>query len=103
QYAYEFLGQKILLVDNLVELKQLGLIETRPLDDLDHLGDYSAGQVAGCSQFQPTRFNCPLEQNPGSAGDRRSRKIGLGKDGFKPDRLIVCRGFAMQGVEALQI
>ena len=31
QYADEMHGQKIRLVDNLVELKQLGLIETRPL------------------------------------------------------------------------
>ena len=47
-------GEEIQLVDHLVECEQLVLIETWPVDDLNHLRDHSAGQIASGGQLQPT-------------------------------------------------
>src|SRR5438477_8795843 len=56
QHTDEMDRQEIRFVDDLVELKQLGPVETRPLDDLNHLGDHSTGQIPGGSQLQPAHL-----------------------------------------------
>ena len=61
-------GQETRLVDHFVEPEQFPLVKIRPFDDLDHLGDHGARQIAGLGQLQPACLDCSSQEDQGSAG-----------------------------------
>jgi hypothetical protein len=58
QNANEVQRQEVGLVYDLLEPQQLSLVIIRRFDDLEHLLDHGAGQVAGRSQLQSTGLGC---------------------------------------------
>jgi hypothetical protein len=56
----------------LITLWNFVLVEIRPFDDLDHLGDHGARQIARLGQLQPIGLNCTWEQDRA----RRLRQSG---------------------------
>ena len=64
--------QEVRLVDDLVEPKRVGLVISRPFDQLAHLGDHGARQVAGCSQRQAAALDRLLQQDERVARYRRA-------------------------------
>ena len=91
--ANEMQGQKVGLVYDPLVLKQFILVIIRRLDDLEHLLDHGAGQVASCSQLQPTCLRCSSKQAQGVGRDRRSGNFRIGEVGFETDRVVTSEGW----------
>ena len=68
-----------------------------------HLEHHGAGQVASIRQFQSARLLCSSKQEQRIGGDRRSRDFYCGQIGVETDRLVVGRGFIVEGIETVEI